>query len=172
MPLVDLDSIMTTPRIAEIMVVRSAASAPVEFIQAICPHIERERTDLVWGQLQATEDLQLFLYGLSIRSPFENFAWDLVAHKILGFVLLFDWHHESACQEIKDLIDFILHKSAAPIICVADVGNQPILYREEIYRPPIVLSRRCRFTFCQSSQPATIRRAVVALLDMLLNEVG
>jgi hypothetical protein len=23
-------------------------------------------------------------------------------HKILGFVLLFDWHHESACQEIKD----------------------------------------------------------------------
>jgi hypothetical protein len=60
MPLVDLDSIMTTPRIAEIMVVRSAESAPVEFIQAICPHIERERTDLSGGNCKRLKICSFF----------------------------------------------------------------------------------------------------------------
>ena len=172
MPLIDLDSILTTPRIGEILVVGPEGAAISTYVETVCPQVEKSGSELVWGNIRASSDLMLFLYGLNINSPYRNFAWDLVADKLLGIVILFDWYHEESSHEIEKLLSFILQKSTAPIVCAADTRNRPIPYRESVYRPPIAVSRRCKFTFCQSTRAVSIRRTVISLVDMLLNELG
>ncbi|MBN1541468.1 hypothetical protein JW992_04940 [candidate division KSB1 bacterium] len=171
MPLVDLDSLLTIPRIGEILVVGPSNSANLAFIEALCPNIEKGNSDFIWGQMQASSDLELFFYGLCPAVSYREFAWDLVAPKLLGIVVLFDWY-ETQAKDIQDLVDFLIHKTAAPIICAADACHKPLPFREAVYRPPIALSRRCKFTFCQSSRATFVRRTVISLLDMLLNELG
>lgn len=158
-------------RIGEIAIVGPKGSAKQPFIQSICQDVHITDQDIIFGSLKISSDLYLFLYGIGTNGRAYDFAWDLVAQKILGYIVLFDWYDEQSFKRSKQLLDFITFRFDAPVIIAADVRDRPYPVNEKIYRPNISLTAKDRLTFCKSDDSKSTKRVVISLLDTLIAQL-
>ena len=158
-------------RIGEIAIVGPEGAAKQSFISAVCPQVILTDQDVIFGRLEVSEDLRLFLYGIGSDGQTYDFAWDLLAQKMLGYIVLFDWYDEQSFESSKQILDFLTFRFEAPVIIAADVRDRPYPVSEKIYSPDISLDVNGRLTFCKSGDPRSIRKVVVSLLDSLIARV-
>ncbi len=155
-------------RAAEIIVLGPGGAGSRTFLQAFCPDLRLGREDLLLGSLTIHRELVLYCYGIGYR---QSFAWDLVGTRMLGCIAHFDWFDEASYTACRDLVDDTTAAFAAPLVIAADLGQQALPVVEGALKPYTLLSPSARFLFFQSHKPATIRRVVLALLDLLLERV-
>lgn len=152
-------------RIGEIMIVGPPGSQKQSFIQSLTPDVQITNQAIVFGQLEIDAKLMLFLYGLDAEAPF---AWDLIANKLLGFIVLYNWYDNASLDKAMNLVDFLSDRFSAPLIVAADVYSRPYPIVENRFRPALHVTSFCQFLFCKSSQRESVKSVIVSLLDMLL----
>jgi len=167
----DLDTQTEMHRIGEIVVIGPTSSAKYHFIHSLCKRPVITEYDIIYGRMEINSELALFVYGMGYEQNHLNFAWDLVAHKILGYIVLFDWYDEQSFKVAQNILDF-LTEFEAPIIVAADVANKPYPIPTIAFRPSISISHQTHFTFCQSNQKESVKKVVVSLLDMVISRIS
>jgi hypothetical protein len=153
---------------AEIVVVGPKGTQLPAVLHALCHDARETDSGLMIAFLPVTSELTLYLYGVS---DIERFAWDLVGRKMLGYVVIFDWFNPDTFHECCRFIDLASANFSAPFIVAADHGMQPLPVPENALRPDIALSPLSRFVFFQSHKPASVRKVLVTLMDVLLEKL-
>ncbi len=155
-------------RVGEIVVVGPASAAKEPFLQAICPERFVANQDVLLGAMPINSELLIYCYGITHG---RGFAWDLVGKKMLGYVVMFNWFDDDAYAACREIIDFTTRNFSAPFVVAADYGIRPLPVPESAIRPNIPLSPLSKFLFFQSHKPASVRKVVVTLLDVLLEKL-
>jgi len=155
-------------RMAEIVVVGPDGAGKRAFLQAFCPTIHETDTGILLGAMPINSELVLYCYGIGYD---RSFAWDLVGRKMLGYVVCFNWFDDQAYAACREMVTFASSSFAAPFVIAADHGLQPLPVPESAVRPHIALSSSARFLFYQGHKPASVRKVVTTLLDLLLEKL-
>ena len=166
--MIELGFSTTTWKTAEIMVLGGSDVDKHRFIEAFCPTITASDKDFTFGQLEISDNFDLFVYGMNLSGQFNQFAWDLVARKIMGTIILFNWNSGSSFQAAKEIITFLGQFYHFPIICAANVGDRPYPVAESFFRPGIGFGNHHKFLFYKDHNSASIKRTIVSLIDLLL----
>ena len=159
-------------RTGEIVVVSSYDTENNNFIKAICAETYQTNQNIMYGRLEISESLCLLLYGIGFASNKSNFAWELIARKILGYIVLFDWYEEKSFSETKEILDFLINKLNAPILVVGELKNDQTSFQQNVYNPSISLSNQVKFTMCHSSNVSSINKVLVSFLDTLIERMA
>ncbi|HOT95951.1 MAG TPA: hypothetical protein PLG50_13050 [bacterium] len=155
-------------RTAEIIVLGPGGAGNREFLQAFCPDLRQGCGDLLLGSLTVHRELVLYCYSIGFG---QEFAWDLVGGKILGYIAHFDWFDGASYNACRDLVNDTSSDFTAPFVVAADLGLQPPPVVESAIKLDIALSPSARFLFFQKHKPASVRRVVITLLDLLLEKL-
>ncbi len=157
-----------TQRIGEIVIVGPPGSAKYEFISSLCKDVVITDQDVIFGRLPVNRDILLFLYGVGYNGKNFDFAWDLIAPKMLGCIILFDWYNQQSYEGASRILDFLTQQFSAPLVLAADVRSNPYPIKEDMFKAGISLAPHVDFFFYRSSDANGIRRATVSVLDTLI----
>lgn len=157
-------------RIGEIVVLGPPEVEKGEFISAICEEVDKN-DDIVLGRLQVNDQLILHIYGLDVGADVNNFAWDLVAQKMIGYIVLYNWYDANSLERAKSLVDHLHSEWEAPCIIAADVGETEYPIAKKIFKRGISLSPNTQFTFYRIVDPASVRRIFLTLLDTIIERM-
>lgn len=123
-----------------------------------------------FGRLEIDDQLALHLYGITMDHQNRSFFWDIIARKMLGYILIFDWDDQAMLDAIKPVADNFSQNCEAPIIIVANIKDHtdpPI--PDKIYKPEgIQLATNAIFTFAQVDDPECARQILVRLINILI----
>jgi len=156
------------PRIGEIVIVSCSNSNHWSFLRAICDNCEMTEHDVVLGQTKINEELDLFLYGLNANKNLHDFAWDLLVHKMLGYIVLYEWYNYVTFPHTLKIIDFLTDHIDAPLVIAADVHDQPFPIVPTMFEEGIPISSKGRFTYCCSSDSENVKGVLRMLCDILI----
>src|SRR4030065_2141271 len=99
----NLNSEITFQRIGEIVVISPRDIEKQNFIQSLCPITYLNHHDLLVGQKDINSSLALYFYGIGYQQNKLNFEWELLAKKILGYIILFQWYDEKIFAEVLEI---------------------------------------------------------------------
>ncbi len=159
----------TEKKIGEILVIGSSNSSHDSFLYSTCPRVMKSDQDIIFGELKIEPELSLFLYGVSSNGAYNKIAWDIIARKMLGYIIVFDWFDEASCDIAQKNIDFLGHRFEAPLIIAADIKEKPLPIKKTIVDPYISFSGKEKFTFCNSKSVASIKSVFASLIDVAIN---
>ena len=162
---------LTTKKIGEIAIVGPQDSAQGPFIRAVCPDISLSQQHIVFGRLECSRDLSLFLYGIKPEEDCFDFSWDLIAHKILGFILLFDWYDEQSFEKSKKILDYLAYRFEAPILLAADVRERPYPVKRHVFQHGVSLELDRNLIFCSTNDSLSVKKTVVSLLNSVTSKL-
>ena len=157
----------TTQKIGEILIIGSPDSSQSSFLYYTCPKVMKSDQDIMFGQLEIEQNFKLFLYGISSNGSQNNIAWDLIARKMLGYIIVFYWFDEKSFETAKKNIDFISSRFDTPLIIAADIMDKPLPVKKSIVNPFISLSNKEKFTFFNSSSPESVKSVLSSLIDVV-----
>jgi len=158
-------------KIGELVLVGPPGSAKQSFLNAFCTEVTIADQDILIGRFPINNDLVIYCYAISHDPQTPPFAWDLVAKKMIGHIVLFDWADDASFQNAVNILDFTSSHFHSPYIVAADLKDEPYPVPEAAARPFILLSRAGRFMFCRSGKPASVKKTVTALVDLLLEKM-
>jgi len=164
------DQNINIPRVGEIVIVSCSNSNHWSFLRSICDECEITEHDIALGRTKINEDLDLFLYGLNANNNLSDFAWDLLVHKMMGYIVLYDWYDYVTFSQTKKIIDFLTDHIDAPFVIAADVHDQPFPIPPTMFKEGIPISSKGRFTFCCSSDAKNVKDVLRMLCDILLSQ--
>ncbi|UCE07307.1 MAG: hypothetical protein JSW07_04550 [bacterium] len=161
-------------RIVEVAIISSKFHEKENFIRSICKKIDIKNDRLCFGHFEVNDQLELYLYGISVDNKNKSICWDLISRKTLGFIIIFDWEEKKILDATKPIIDYFSRNFNAPIIIVANIKdkkNPPV--PDKFFQPDgIPLSPNSRFTFGQIDDPKSARNAMVLLVNMLIEKLS
>jgi hypothetical protein len=164
-------SLTVTPqRIGEILIIGSSPNAADRFIRTICPDVVVQSPELVAGKVEINSELLLYCYGVCETSGTGLQNWDVVASKIMGYVLLVDWHSAPALQNFCNLVNEAALHFTVPYLVAAEVGALGLPYPVLLQQSVLKLDPTARLVFYQGDDKEQIRRVILALFDLLLEQ--
>ncbi|MEK7729369.1 MAG: hypothetical protein AAB354_13225 [candidate division KSB1 bacterium] len=156
-------------RIAEIAILAPQAEARKKFITAICDQLEVTGEQLTVGRLPINEQLVLHLYGLAAPIAAQNPpSWDLLARKLLGYVVLFAWQDQTSFEQIKLGLEQITARAETALIVAANVAAADLPALQALRNKSIFVNQQGQLTFYQEDDPQSIKKVLLALVDLLL----
>lgn len=159
-----------TLRIGEIAVIGPPELEKAAFIATVCEEIKKN-DDIILGLLTINDQLLLHVYGLNVNHNIKNYAWDLVIQKMIGYIVLYDWHNPQSLEQAKELVDYLHSGWEVPCIIAADVGNGDYPITKQIFNRGIALAPRTQFTFYRIGDPASVRQVFTTLLDIIIDGI-
>jgi signal recognition particle receptor subunit beta len=158
-------------RIGEIAIVGPDNEEKRLFIQSVCQKLELAAENITFGRLPINDQLVLHLYGIAIQPHSQPIAWDLIAKKMLGYVVLFPWSDADSFDRIKPILDHLLSRYDVPVVVAASVSNgrQPV--PQQFYEGGVSLTAEGKFMFCDVRNPTSVRKILLALVDSLINKM-
>ncbi len=156
-------------RIAEIAVVAPHAETRKKFIAAICNQLEVNSEQLVVGRLAVNDQLMLHLYGLATpNATATSSSWDLLARKLLGYVVLFTWQDEGSFEQIKPCVEQITARAATALIIAANVTEADLPLFETLRDKNLLVNAQGKLAFYQENDAESIKKVLLTLIDLLL----
>ena len=162
---------LTRKKIGEIAIVGPSDSAQVPFIHALCKNVTTSYKDIIVGRLEFAREVSLLIYGLRLTSDITDFSWDLLARKLLGFVILFDWYDEQSFEKAKIFLDLLSQQFDASIMIAADVRERPYPSNKKIFQEGISLDVQRKLTFCSSNDPKSVKKVLIALINSVISQL-
>lgn len=161
-------------RIGEVAIISYNAQEKEDFIGSVCQKFEINSDSICFGCFEVNDQLALYLYGFSFDNKDKLLSWDLVSRKTLGFIIIFDWEDKKKFEAIKPIIDYFSCNFNTPIIIIANIKDKkdpPIPY--QFFQPDgILLSSNSRFIFSQVKDPESARKALILLINMLIERLS
>ena len=169
--MLDNDLVSILPRIGEIVVVSCSNSDNWSFLHTICDNYESTDQHAILGQITINDQLFLFLYGINSSKNLEEFAWDLIVNKMLGYIILYEWTDSSTFTSTLETIDFLTERIDAPLIVAADIGKEDFPVDISFFNDGITISSHTKFTFCRSDDSNSVKSVIRMLIDMLIEKM-
>jgi signal recognition particle receptor subunit beta len=155
-------------RIAEIAVIGAGHKERDVFIQSVCQKLELTNDNVTFGRLHINDQLVLHLYGIAAQPNGQAPAWDLIARKMLGYIVLFPWQNAEAFERLKPIVDYLSSRYDAPIVVAAHISGARQPVPPALSEEGIALTSEGKLTFCDVRNPASARKILVMLIDSLL----
>jgi len=165
--MLDFEAEKVAQKIGEILVIGSSNSSQSSFLYYTCPKVMKSDQDIMFGQLEIEQNLHLFLYGISSNGGQNNIAWDLIARKMLGYIIVFNWFDEKSYELAKKNVDFLSIRFDAPLIIAADIMDKSLPIKKTIINPFISLSNKDKFTFFNSASAGSVKSVLSSLIDVV-----
>ncbi|MCG3121100.1 MAG: hypothetical protein ALAOOOJD_04054 [bacterium] len=159
-------------RIAEIAILGPNHEERRLFIQSACQKIELTNDNITFGRLPINDQLVVHLYGVGLQSEAEALAWDLLAKKCLGYIVLFSWQDEASFERLKPVLDQLAARYDATMVVAAHVANGKLSVPPALYEEGIAVAAEGKFMFCDVRQPASARKILLALIESLLDKMS
>ena len=163
------DQSVGIPRIGEIVVVTCSHSNHWSFLRTVCDNCEMTNQQVVLGQTKINDELYLYLYGINANGDIQDFAWDLIVNKMLGYIVLFDWYDYDTFAHTLKTIDFLTERIDAPLVVAADVHDQNLPIAPTMFEYGIPISPQGRFSFCSSGDRKSVMAILRTLVEMLID---
>jgi len=159
-------------RIGEIAILGPGHEEKQLFIQAVCERLELTNENITFGRFPINDQLVLHLYGVALQSEMPAVAWDLLAKKCLGYIVLFPWQDAGSFERLKPVLDMLTTKYEATMIVAAHVpeGNRPV--PPALFKDSIAVTTEGKFMFCDVRRPASARKVLLALIESLLDKMS
>jgi hypothetical protein len=154
--------------IGEIVIVGTTDSAKTRFIQAVCSRVESADKNITFGQLTINDDLLLFLYGIRADNETAQYAWDLMARKMLGYVVLFDWYKEHSFNTTHRTLEYLTQVTDAPVVIAANVGIGALPLPGRFMKKTMSLSSKGQFVFYSEKSVVSVKKVLLTLIDNLI----
>ncbi len=155
-------------RIGEIAVVGPDSAVKSSFIRSGCDEIVVQNQHLIFGRLRINSQLMLHLYGLDYHDEQNNPSWDLVAKKLLGYIILFDWSNPVSFAAIESAVDALPARYRLPVVVAASLDNNPESLPSVLMNADLNVSRSSEFTFCNTAEPESVKRVLATLVDSVI----
>ena len=155
-------------RIGEIAIVSPGVETNRKFVKAVCDELFLETDNLAFGKLQINSQLVLHLYGLKLSQNQLNSSWDLISKKLLGYVVLFNWHQTESLATVKPLIDALTERYDIPLVVAATLQNGQSAIPDKLFKAELSLTNQAQFTFCKLSEPASVKNVLIALINRVM----
>lgn len=156
-------------RIGEIVVVGPSISLQKRLITHLCNEVILTNTNTVFGRSRITHELQLFFYGIGEKEQYQDFAWDIVGRKMLGYMIVFNWYDSHAFQETQLLVDQLTQQTNAHSIIVGDVADSFLSIHSGVFEHGFTLSSKLSFVLWNSAEKKNAKNSMRILLDAVIN---
>ena len=92
---------------------------------------------------------------------------------MLGYIVIFEWEDLISLESIKPILNNFAETIDAPFVVVANVADldHPPIPKMFFQDKGVFLAPNFRFTFGQVNDPASSKRILSLLIDMLLEKV-
>jgi len=159
-------------RIGEIAILGPSNEEKRLFIQSACQKLELANDNMTFGRFPVNDQLVLHLYGVALTSGAPPVAWDLLARKMLGYIVLFPWQDPDSFERLKPVLDQLTMRYDATIIVAAHVANGKLSVPPALHDEGIALSTEGKFMFCDVRQPASVKKILLTLIESLLDKIS
>jgi uncharacterized protein len=160
-----------TQRISEVVVTGPSITLQKRLITHLCNEVILTSNNTVFGRSRITDELQLFFYGIGEKEQYQEFAWDIVGRKMLGYIVVFNWYDSKSFQETQLLVDHLSRRINGHGIIVGDVADSYLAIDPRVYEHGFSLTSKLYFTLWDSSAKAGARNAVRILIDTVINHL-
>ncbi len=158
-------------RIGEIALLGPERENQYKFIRAACQQIEMQSSPLLFGRIFINKELVLHLYGLCVPENELNMSWDVIAKKLLGYIVLFNWEDLKSYERVKSTVDFLTRRYDMPLLIAANVSEEMLNLPMDIINQNIDLAPQCDFTFFNVENPKSVKQVLIKLLDSVIERV-
>jgi signal recognition particle receptor subunit beta len=141
----------------------------MNFIEKVCHEIIPADNDITFGRFTANPDLLLLLYGLEIHNRVDEIRWDIIARKILGAVILFNWADDTSTTKSREIIEYFDSHYSFPAIIAANVSYSPMMKHTEILTCDLSLSASKGFVFYRADDPMSIKNVMTVLINNIIH---
>ncbi len=156
-------------RIGELVLAGPSLALQKRFITHICNEVVVTNNNTVFGRSKVTDELQLFFYGIGEKDQSLEFAWDLVAPKMLGYILVFNWYDGYEFSSVQQLLDQLSSQIDSHGLVVGDISEMSLPFDPKIYESGFTLSPKLSFTLWDSTLKADAKNVLKILVDSLIN---
>ena len=160
-----------THRIGEIVVTGPSLPLQKRFITHLCNEVVITSNSTVFGRSKITDELQLFFYGIGEKERYMDFAWDLVAPKMLGYVLVYNWFEGKDFSSVQQLLNSLSRHIDGHGVVVGDIAGMPINIDRHVYESGFSLSSKLYFSLWDSTNKADAKDVLKILIDSLINHL-
>ncbi|MDQ7065601.1 MAG: hypothetical protein Q9P90_15295 [candidate division KSB1 bacterium] len=158
-------------RIGEIAIVGANAEEERAFVKSIADTVEVQNDRLTFGQFHVNDQLLLHLYGISLAEDENAISWDLISSKLLGFVVLFRWGDVESFRKCQKLVDTLISRYDAVVVVAGHTeGRVPVLPSAFDFGIPI--DKHGSFIFCNVFDPTSVRKVLIALVDLIIDQLS
>ncbi len=154
-------------KVGEILVVGSSGTSHPNILHAVCDQVMKSDQEILFGKLGIGPELTLFLYAITSNRNKATIAWDLIARKMIGSIIVFDWNNTESFENAKHNLSLFNRKFDAPCILAADVKNNPLPVNPKIVNPFVSLSPKEKFKFFNGRNPKSIKSLLISLTDVI-----
>jgi len=158
-----------TNRIGEFIVSGPSLALQKRFITHICNEVVITNNNTVFGRSKITSELQLFFYGIGEKEQYLDFAWDLIAPKILGYIIVFNWYDGNEFSSAQQLLDDLSSQVDCHGLVVGDVSEMSLPIDPKAYEHGFTFSPKLLFTLWDSTLKSDAKNAMKILIDSLIN---
>lgn len=141
------------------------------FITHLCNEVIVTNNSTVFGRSKITDELQLFFYGIGEKEQYMDFAWDLVAPKMLGYVLIYNWFEGGSFANVQQLLNTLATHVDGHGIVVGDIAGMPININRSVYEAGFSLSSKLYFALWDSTIKSDAKNVLRILIDSIINHL-
>ncbi|MBN1464878.1 hypothetical protein JXA02_03900 [candidate division KSB1 bacterium] len=160
-----------THRIGEIIVAGPSLPLQKRFITHLCNEVVITSNSTVFGRSKITDELQLFFYGIGEKDLYMDFAWDLVAPKMLGYVLVYNWFEGKDFTSVQQLLNILSNLVDSHGIVVGDIAGIPMTIDRSVYESGFSLSSKLYLSLWDSTDKTNAKNVLKILIDSLINHL-
>jgi signal recognition particle receptor subunit beta len=157
-------------RIGEIAIIGPDNDIKKRFIEAVCQEVELSNDQLTFGRLPIDDQIMLHLYGISMQKNNTKVSWDLLARKMLGYVVLFSWDNPQSFDLVKTTLDELTHRYESTLVVAADVHNGGFTAHRTLLQEGISITTEAKLIFCDVSKPESVKQVLLTLVNLLIDK--
>ncbi len=155
-------------KIGEIVIVSPNESIMTGFLSLLSKDIKTTEHGIIFSNIDVSEDLALFLYGIIVETKPQYFRWDLFANKMLGYIALFDWNDDKSFPRMQNMITFMEDRFNVPVTIAARVDREPENIHTKLYKHCYLLSWKDKFKFYNPNDKSSVKNVILSMIDTLI----
>ncbi len=159
-------------RIGEIAIIGPEKNIQKRFIESVCRQVEVSNEQLTFGRLPIDEQITLHLYGIPVEKDDSKVSWDLLAKKILGYVVLFSWENLQSLDQVKTTIDELTSRYEANLVVAANLDNGELSAHKTLLDEGIEITNEAKLIFCNVSNEESVRRVLLTLINLVIDKTA
>jgi hypothetical protein len=157
-------------RIGEIAVIGPDNDIRKRFIEAVCGKVDISNDQLTFGRMPIDEQITLHLYGISVEKSNSKMSWDLLARKMLGYVVLFSWENPQSFDLVKPTLDELTTRYDSTLVVAANVNNGGFSAHKTLIDEGIAITTDAKLVFCDVSKSESVRQVLLTLVNLLIDK--
>ena len=157
-------------RIGEIAIIGPDNDIRKRFIEAVCEKVDVSNDQLTFGRMPIDDQITLHLYGISVEKSNSKVSWDLLARKMLGYVVLFSWENPQSFDLVKSTLDELTSHYDSILVVAANVQNGSFSAHRTLIHEGIAITTDAKLIFCDVAKPESVRQVLLTLVNLLIDK--